>query len=393
LDKRNSYLQWTQLLVLAIVHFLADMFGNLLPPILPVIRERFALSLTMGAGIMFVFYFVHNGIQVIIGHTRVDKDKPLLLQTGLLLSALICLLAFFQNMQSAYPLLLLLAFISGSGIGMAHNEGLRGVHTLERITPSLSTSIFMTGGFLGAAIGQLAAALLVDSFGLKGLLYLIALPIVVVLLVFAARIRLAVDPEAEKSINPQPKEQYKFWPIAVMAIPASISTFIIFWFVPTRLNQLGFSLTFGGLSSMIFAFASAAGSFFWGIAAHKIKQLYCAIIALLISVPFTLAYLFWMRIGRAVILLSVVGFCATGAYVMLVTMARSAWGLKIGQRIGILVGGTWAVAGVFVLAGVEFISLENLLYFAPAGYLISAGIGFYIFKTSRRAVLSPEQQG
>jgi len=209
-----------QLLILAGAHFLADMFGSILPPILPVIRQRFALSLTMGAGIMFVFYFVHNGIQVIIGHTRADKDKPILLQTGLLLSALICSIALFQNLQFAYPLLLLLVFVSGCGVGMAHTEGLRGVHTLERITPSLSTSIFMTGGFLGAAIGQLAAALLVDSFGLKGLLYLIALPIVVVLLVFAARIRLAVDFESEKSISPQPKEQYKFWPIAVMAIPA-----------------------------------------------------------------------------------------------------------------------------------------------------------------------------
>jgi cyanate permease len=390
LEKKDLNLQWIQLFVLSLVHFQADMFGSLLPPILPVIRERFDLNLTMATGLLFVFYFVHNGIQVIIGHTRVDKEKPLLLQLGLMLSALVCLLALFRDLPFVYPLLLLLVIVSGSGVGMAHNEGLRSLHKIDRITPSFSTSIFMTGGYLGAAVGQFLATLLVDKFGLSGLLYLIPLPVVVVALVIAAKIRLAVEDDSENITKP--KEQYKFRLVAIMAIPASIATFILFWFIPTRLNQLGFSLTFGGFSSMIFTLAGAAGSFFTAAFSYKIKQLHCAIIALLIAIPATFCYLLIMSSERAVIFLAVIGFCATSAYVLLVTMARSATGLKIGQRLGILVGGTWAVAGVFVLAGVEFIDLKNLLYFSPFGFLISACFGFYIFKTSRQEALSQAQR-
>jgi MFS transporter, FSR family, fosmidomycin resistance protein len=389
LDKKSINLQRAQLAVLALTHFQADMFGNFLPPILPVLRERFTLSLVAGTVIMVVFYFVHNGIQVIIGHTRVNKDKPLLLQVGLVLSAMVCLLTFLQNWPGVYPLLLLLVVISGCGIGMAHNEGLRSVHTLSSLSPSLSTSIFMTGGYLGAAMGQLFAALFVARFGLKGLLILMPLPLVVVSLVYAAKLRLAVDGEGEdvKDYKDAKNERYHFWYVVVMTVPASIATFIIFWFVPTRLNELGFPLTFGGLSSMVFTFASTAGSFLWGMIAHKVRQMYCAIIALLIGVPAIFFYLYWMCSAWAVILLAIAGFCSTGAYIMFVTMARSAIGLKIGQRVGILVGGTWAVAGVFVLAGVEFMNLGTLLYLAPVCYLVSVGIGLYILRKSKTAVI------
>ncbi len=381
-------MQRAQLAVLALTHFQADMFGNFLPPILPVLRERFSLSLVAVTVVMVVFYFVHNGIQVIIGHTRVNKEKPFLLQVGLVLSSMICLLTFLQGWPLVYPLLLLLVMVSGSGIGMTHNEGLRSVHALDRLSPSVSTSIFMTGGYLGAAIGQVLAAFLVDKFDLKGLLILMPLPVIVVSLVYAAKVRLAVDggEEDEKKWRGVKNERYLFWYVAVMTVPASIGTFIIFWFVPTRLNEMGFALTFGGLSTMVFSFASTAGSFLWGIVAHKVRQMYCAIIALLIGVPVSFLYLYWMHSRWAVILLGIAGFCSTGAYVMFVTMARSAHGLKIGQRIGIMVGGTWAVAGVFVLAGVEFIKLGTLLYLAPVFYLISAGIGVYILRKAKTAV-------
>lgn len=106
------------------------MFGGILPPILPVISKSFDLSLTLCASLLFVFYFVHNGIQVLVGHSRAHKDKPLLLQTGLALSSLVCILALFVNIHYAYLLLLILVFIAGSGVGMTHTEGLRGMHAL-----------------------------------------------------------------------------------------------------------------------------------------------------------------------------------------------------------------------------------------------------------------------
>jgi len=38
--------QWVQLIVLSSIHFLVDMFGNMLPTILPEIRQHFSLFCT-----------------------------------------------------------------------------------------------------------------------------------------------------------------------------------------------------------------------------------------------------------------------------------------------------------------------------------------------------------
>lgn len=187
MDTPGRKVQWLQLAVLSSTHFLADMFGGILPPILPVIRISFSLSLEMGAGLLFVFYFVHNGIQVLIGHSRAKKDKPLFLQTGLALSAVVCLLGMFGNFHYVYLLLLFMVFISGGGIGMIHTEGLRGMHALEHLPPTLSTSFYMTGGYLGTAFGQLFAALLVDRIGLKGLYFLLIGPIVLIIMVYISK--------------------------------------------------------------------------------------------------------------------------------------------------------------------------------------------------------------
>ena len=134
---------------------------------------------------------------------------------------------------------------------------------------------------------------------------------------------------------------------------------------------------------MVFAFSGAIGTFSWGVFAHKRRMLTCSIYAFLVGAAAALVYLFFLSSWNAIFLLFIVGFCVSGGYVLIVTMARMAKELKIGQRVGIIVGGTWAVAGIFALIGVELISLPVLLYFTPLCYLISAVIGLYIMRKTQ----------
>ena len=49
-------------------------------------------------------------------------------------------------------------------------------------------------------------------------------------------------------------------------------------------------------------------------------------------------------------------------------------GLTLGHRMGIVVGGTWAIAGIFIrLVGKED-NVEFMLILAPIGYILSAFI-------------------
>ena len=149
-----------QLLALASVHFVVDLFSGMPPAILPAIREEFTLSLSRGGFVMVALYLTCNGVQVLTGHVRAGKRRPLLLHLGLLLSAGVCLVGILPKGAGAYPSMLLLAVVSGIGIALVHPEGLRGVHRLKRIPPAVSTAVFMAGGFLGYASGGAVSAFL-----------------------------------------------------------------------------------------------------------------------------------------------------------------------------------------------------------------------------------------
>ncbi len=383
LEKNGLAVQRQQLLVLGFVHFVADMMGNFLPAIMPAVRDGFALTLTMGTGALFAFYFVHNGLQVFIGHLRTEKDKPLFLPLGLCLCGTVCFISVLSGVSYAYPLILAGAVVGASGIAMMHTEGLRALHNLEKISASMGTAYFMAGGFLGGAFGQWAAALLVERQGFAGLYWLLVLPAFALVLMFLFRIRLAVDDEREGDISGG-RERYPFRQVFLMALVSAVGTFMMLWFVPERLKELGFSLSFGGFSLMMFTLSSAAGSFFWGWFARKRGQLFCALVALGLNLPILILYLVTMDRSWAEGLLFGAGFCGVGAYVMMVTMAREAKGLKIGQRMGLLVGGTWAVAGVVALGASTFMRAAMLLGLAPICYAISVVIGLWIMSRSRR---------
>ena len=182
-----------QLFVLAGVHFLIDLFASMLPAILPAIRDEFSLSLSRGGLVLVALLMTSNGVQPLIGHMRAHKRSPLFLHLGLIVAASICLLGVLPRGSGAFALMILLAAVSGFGIAIVHPEGLRAVHWLRRIPPSVSTAVFMAGGFLGYASGGAVSAFLVSRYGLQGLYPLALCPVIGIVMILFLRIRLAVE--------------------------------------------------------------------------------------------------------------------------------------------------------------------------------------------------------
>ena len=80
------------------------------------------------------------------------------------------------------------------------------------------------------------------------------------------------------------------------------------------------------------------------------------------------------------------GFGSIAAYPLIATVARYTSGPNLGMRMSLIVGGAWGIASLIqMLIGyfAEEIGLHNILLFSSAGYLISAIIGFVIFKHIR----------
>ncbi len=384
--KKLATFHWIQLLALAAVHFIVDLFAGMPPAILPAILKEFEWKLSRGAFVLVALYLTCNGVQVLTGHVRSDKRQPLLLHIGLLLSAGICLIGILPRGTGGFAVMVLLAIVSGLGIAVVHPEGLRGVHRLKRIPPAVSTAVFMAGGFLGYAAGGGISALLVDRYGFAGLYPLIICSLFGIAAVILLKIRLAVEPKvANERVPVGPNVcRLPFWFIFAMAMPAAVSTTILSSLLPTVLvDELGFGLAFGGFSTMMFGLGGAAGSFFWAYAARKKNELACTIAALLLALPFLLIYLLLIRYGAAIYLLLGMGFCTISAYTLMITLSRHATGPTLGQRMGVIVGGTWAVAYVFfmiLLRTAEHfnIGIHTIMNLTPWGYLLSGIFGLYV---------------
>src|SRR4030042_150000 len=158
-----------QLLVLSGVHFCIDMFAGMLPPLVPAVREEFALSLSLCVLLVVALNMTSNGVQVLTGHLRAYKRAPLFLHIGLVLGAGICLLGLLPRTGAVFVALLLLSIVSACGIAVVHPEALRAVHYLRRIRPAVSTAVFMAGGRCGYASSGAVSTVLVSRFCLRGL--------------------------------------------------------------------------------------------------------------------------------------------------------------------------------------------------------------------------------
>ena len=292
-----------------------------------------------------------NGVQIISGNTRASKSNPLFLSAGLFLAVSICAIALLPRTHAGLSGLIFLAVISGCGIAITHPESLRAIHALSRIPSAISTSIFMTGGFLGFASAGAISTVLVSRFGLRGLYILVLCPVVGVVALKLLRIRLAVESEDTIDLRTaRARRALPFWSVMVMAQPAAIGITVLATLLPTLLNELGFELTFGGYSSTMYAGGAAAGAFIWGTMGHKKGELPCCITAFLLTTPFLVAYILLAENRWAIWLLFGAGSCSIPAYVLIVTLARSAAGLNLGLRMGLVVGGTWGFANIVFMA-------------------------------------------
>ncbi len=376
--------QFFTLIGITLIHFFVDMFGGLMPAILPILRQEFGISLTAGVALLTILNLMTNGIQLYSGGLRHDRHEPFFLAAGMVLAATIALVPFAPQYPNAMVWLALIMAIGGIGIGVVHPEALRAVHVLGRIPSSLSTAFFMVGGYLGFAGGAYVASLLVERWGLKGLSALLLCPVLGLGVLALSKIRLAVeDPGAGESESDPAVPRMAFGHLMIMAIPICTASTIIPGLLPTYLYAEGMPLSFGGASVLMFGIGGAIGGLAWGAAAHRIGYLRSMVLSLLLGVPLLLVYFSGHGQGHLALLLALAGFCVYASYPMIVTMARYARGPKLGRRMGFIVGGVWGLASlIFMSLGpvAERHGVGAVLRFTWIGYLIPAVYGLVLMR-------------
>lgn len=153
---------------LTLIHFTGDFYISFINPLLPVLAERFTLSLAqigLLAGMMKVLAFV---VQPAVGYFADRYRSRIFILGGPMLSLVFIALI---GLASSYPMLLLFIALASIGASMFHPSvagmiaGYAGRHF------GFSMSIFNMGGTFAFGIGPLIVAYAVTGFGLTALLW------------------------------------------------------------------------------------------------------------------------------------------------------------------------------------------------------------------------------
>ncbi len=337
--------------------------------------SRYTLSVVAGSFLISLCGFSANTLQIWAGSVRRRASKPLLIPLGLLLGCAICLVGLVRPGDGAFWLLMALVLLTGAGVAMLHPEALRGVCAIDHqsVSPAVATSVFMLAGFLGGSSGPLVSGVLVSTrFGLHGL-FLLLIPVVLMLYFFRKlRIRLAPDqPPPARKATPAVTGDVSFWKLCWIAFFINTGCMIMQGLLPTFLAANGFSLIFSGLSAMLFGLGAGLSALFTSsVLIKRVAVLSCIKVQIIAGVPLLTGYLLLAERHPAAALLAFLAGAFVGAgFPQLVTLARTAPnGPSLGVRMGIIVGGTWGVAGVLfpgIGALAEFAGLRTALLTAP----------------------------
>jgi MFS transporter, FSR family, fosmidomycin resistance protein len=385
--------EWFQLAALTLAHAVADIFVGIISPVLVTLSGQYDVKLSRLIFASLILAFSSNWLQIPIGHLHAKLTSPILIVGGVLLagtSVFMTQLPFTGTLSVVC--MSALAIVAGLGVAAVHPEGLRAVHGLKLIPSSLSTAVFMVAGFFGFAGGALLSSSLVDNFGMGSLIYLYGLAPLSVIPLYLCKIRLPIESEmileAPKATDTIPR--VPFVPLLIVATILAICSQIQASLLPSYLQkEVGYTLTFSGLSFTLFGLGGMFGAVMWGALAPRLGHLRILISVTLIGAPMTLFYLLWAPHSKwAVAFLAFTGFIVYTGFPLCITLARySISSLRFGQRMGLASGGTWGIAAL-VSIGLAFLSdytgLGPLLHLIWVGYILA---GLIALAAARRAKL------
>lgn len=258
-------------------------------------------------------------------------------------------------MAETFPTILLAAALVGTGSSVFHPESSRVARMASGGRHGLAQSFFQVGGNLGASLGPLLAALIIEPYGKGniGWFSLAALLAIVILLQVSSWYKHQHRAASKKPIS---AGDVKVLPrkvivgsLAVLLVLifskyfylASISSYYTFYLI----DKFGVSVQNAQIHLFVFLFAVAAGTMIGGPIGDKIGRKYVIWFSILGVAPFTLilpyASLYWTGV-----LTVIIGLILASAFSAILVYAQELIPGKTGMVSGLFFGLAFGMGGV-----------------------------------------------
>ena len=336
---------------LALGHFVTDLYPAFLPPLLPLLIDKFQISFTRASVLAMVLTLSASLTQPFFGFLFDKVAARKILVFGPLVGGLGLSLI---GLAPHYSFLVILLVLGGLGIASFHPEAAALAYSLSGPRRTLGISIFMLGGNLGYSLGPFLILAIVMGLGLEWSL-VACLPVLGLAWLLHKR---ALLPEklprrafAPGDTGPFSSNRRFFHlgvllSVVVLRVTAALS---LITFLPTIQKLRGFSLVAAGSSFTVFMAFGAIGSLSGGFLGDRVGRKRIILTSFVLLFPALVAFLSW-RGPMSFFVLAPLGFffflgepaCIVLAQEMVPGKARTTSGLTMGMA--------WGLAGLGVLA-------------------------------------------
>lgn len=377
MDERKAEPSFTKAMYLALGHFVIDLYAAFLPPLLPLLIDKFQISFTSASLLAAVLSLSSAMTQPVFGFLfdKLGGWKMIiwgLVVAGLSLSSL--------GLAPHYSVLILLLIVGGLGLSSFHPEAAALTTSLSGQRRTWGMSIFMLGGNLGYSLGPFLILIVVINLGLEWSFFtsLPALGTAWVLHRYALlgekapKIHSTSNIKIESSLNRRVLGFSVLFSVVVLRVTTVLS---LVTFLPMVQNLRGFSLIAAGGSITVFMACGAFGGLIGGYLADRVGRRKTILTSFILALPALSAFLYWKG-PMSFFILALLGFllyisepsCIVLAQEMVPQQARTASGLIMGMAWGLGGGGVLGVGALADVFGIEW-ALRFLLLL-PAGSLI-----------------------
>jgi len=359
---------------LALGHGVTDLYPAFLPPLLPLLIDRFHFSFTRASLLAMVLGFSASLTQPIFGYLS-DKfggRKMVIfgpIMAGLSISAI--------GLAPNYSFMIILLILGGLGAAAYHPEAAALSSSLSSRQRTLVMSIFMLGGTIGLGLGPFLILLIIMTLGIEWSL-LASLPALVTgwLLHRHApqpRKELSVPVPSDRSFGPPANQRFFHFGILLAVVVLRVTaTGSLTMFLPMIQKFRGFSLLASGSSFSVFMACAALGGLTGGYLADRLGRRRIIISSFVIAIPAFLAFLYWKG-PLSFAILALLGFLFFLSEPVCVVLAQEIVPYKARTVSGLVMGVAWGMAGWGVLGTgtlADYVGIEKAL-----GYLLFLPVG------------------
>ena len=373
------------ILAISVCHMLNDMMQSLLPAIYPNLKAQLGLSFGQIGLITLAYQVTASILQPLVGLYADRRPTPLALPGGTLFS--LAGLAVLSAAHS-YGLLLVGASLLGMGSSVFHPESSRVARMAAGGRHGLAQSLFQVGGYVGSALGPLAAALVVVRWGQSSLAFFAVLALLAGAILWnvaswyrnhgLARLRAAAGRRRDAIALPRGAARRGILILLALIFSkyvylASLTSYFTFYLI----HRFGVSVQTAQLHLFAFLIAVAVGTVAGGPLGDRFGRKSVIWISILGVLPFTLLLphvsLFWT--GPLTV---VIGLLLASAFPAIVVFAQELAPGKVGMISGLFFGFSFGMGGLGAAVlgqiadrqGIE--TVYRLCAFLPAIGLLAA---------------------